>query len=214
MQRNNLFDYYASILLDRVFDSERAHLSKSKLTLTQRFNLALNMMNKLKELHEKGIFLGKISLDDFMIQKHSANDSILVSIRVPAHANKATNAVDPIGWEPYPALIYEVDIANQPIDSATDVCLFGRIFLDLWRVVRFDNGIDALKLLTEGKVPNAFPTNFLNSDALKMLHSLLVAMNSPKREARPTVDEVISTLCKIESLNQLRQNSHLHNKMA
>lgn len=201
MQRNALFDYYASVLLDQVIKTEKSHLGKRLLTLEQRFNLSLNMMKKLKELHERGVFLGRISIQDLMVQKHSSNDSVIVSIRIPAHANKATNAINPQGWEPYPALIYELDIANQSADSATDVCLFGRIFLDLWRVVGIDNGIDELNLLTKGKVPNAFPSNFLTSDALKMLHELLVAMNAPKRETRPTVNEVMTKLRAIEQLD-------------
>lgn len=201
MQRNALFDYYASILLDQVIKTEKSNLSKSILTLEQRFNLSVKLMNKLKELHERGVFLGSISLNDLMVQKHAGNDSMLVSIRLPAHANKAANAVNPQGWEPYPALIYEIDIANQPIDSATDVCLFGRIFLDLWRVIGIDDGMDRLNLLTEGKVPNAFPANFLTTDARKALYDLLVAMNAPKRETRPTVDEVMTSLRKIEQLD-------------
>lgn len=189
------------ILLDEIFHNESCHLGKSRLTLNQRFNLSVNILKKLDNLHSQGVVLGQISLNDIMVECCEGTDDMRVSIRIPAHANKHPEAKDPIGWTPFNALINEVDIAGGCVDAKSDVCLFGQIFLDLWRVVRVGGGIETLDLLMKGKVTNAFPVNFMKQDALAMIHQLLVEMNSPQRDQRPTVCEAIERFRQIQAVN-------------
>ncbi|VVC75582.1 hypothetical protein AQUSIP_08720 [Aquicella siphonis] len=215
MQRNNIFTYNMSIYLADFFERERRHLGLSLFTSAQRLNLCVMMLKALGRHHAKGCVLGSISLNDFIVEVNGQRDIQNVYIRLPAHANKAAGdrAVNPEGWSAFEHVLPEW-IFGENIDEKSDVCMFGQIFMEIWRVMwpldENEKLTAKMKILVSGEIPpvsDFLALQGMPAAAAISIHDVLVAMTAKEKDRRHDVESLIG---KLEAIHARLSDSQQH----